>query len=121
MLFVQVIEINNYQRRRFASRIIGSLFNTVSGKQITLFGFAFKKDTGNDSWVFVETTRTRKTSIRFNDATCLMCLLSFNSDDKPCRLHYSTWTVIPALLLVLEACGRWSRAMLRESTAQKRP
>nr|CAB3267494.1 UDP-glucose 6-dehydrogenase [Phallusia mammillata] len=43
----QVIEINNYQRRRFASRIIGSLFNTVSGKQITLLGFAFKKDTGD--------------------------------------------------------------------------
>jgi len=43
----QVIEINNYQRRRFANRIIGSLFNTVSGKRITLLGFAFKKDTGD--------------------------------------------------------------------------
>lgn len=43
----QVIEINNYQRRRFANRIIGKLFNTVSGKRITLLGFAFKKDTGD--------------------------------------------------------------------------
>lgn len=43
----QIIEINNYQRRRFANRIIGSLFNTVSGKRITLLGFAFKKDTGD--------------------------------------------------------------------------
>lgn len=43
----QVIEINNYQRKRFASGIIGCLFNTVAGKKITLFGFAFKKDTGD--------------------------------------------------------------------------
>lgn len=43
----QVIEINNYQRRRFANQIIGSLFNTVSGKRITMLGFAFKKDTGD--------------------------------------------------------------------------
>uniref|UniRef100_H2Y7C4 UDP-glucose 6-dehydrogenase n=1 Tax=Ciona savignyi TaxID=51511 RepID=H2Y7C4_CIOSA len=43
----QVIEINNYQRRRFANQIIGSLYNTVYGKQIALLGFAFKKDTGD--------------------------------------------------------------------------
>jgi len=46
-----VIEINDYQRRRFANRIIGSLFNTVSEKQITLLGFAFKKDTGAKFWI----------------------------------------------------------------------
>jgi len=46
-LYSQIIEINNYQRRRFANRIIGNLFNTVSGKRITLLGFAFKKDTGD--------------------------------------------------------------------------
>jgi len=43
----QVIELNNYQRRRFANRIIGKLFNTVTGKRITLLGFAFKKNTGD--------------------------------------------------------------------------
>ncbi|XP_078494602.1 UDP-glucose 6-dehydrogenase isoform X1 [Ciona intestinalis] len=43
----QVIEINNYQRRRFANHIVSSLYNTVYGKQITLLGFAFKKDTGD--------------------------------------------------------------------------
>ncbi|XP_043924962.1 UDP-glucose 6-dehydrogenase-like [Protopterus annectens] len=43
----QVIEINNYQRRRFAARIIGSLFNTVTDKKIALLGFSFKKDTGD--------------------------------------------------------------------------
>ena len=44
----QVIKINNYQKLRFAKNIMKSLFNTVSGKKITLLGWAFKKDT-NDS------------------------------------------------------------------------
>ncbi|XP_061105109.1 UDP-glucose 6-dehydrogenase-like [Conger conger] len=43
----QVIEINDYQRKRFSSRIIGCLFNTVTDKKIALLGFAFKKDTGD--------------------------------------------------------------------------
>jgi UDPglucose 6-dehydrogenase len=44
----QVIKLNNYQKLRFARKIITSLFNTVSGKKIALLGWAFKKDT-NDS------------------------------------------------------------------------
>ncbi|XP_069129393.1 UDP-glucose 6-dehydrogenase-like isoform X1 [Argopecten irradians] len=43
----QVININDYQRRRFANKIIESLFNTVTNKKIAIFGFAFKKDTGD--------------------------------------------------------------------------
>ncbi|XP_065734014.1 UDP-glucose 6-dehydrogenase isoform X2 [Phocoena phocoena] len=43
----QVIDMNDYQRRRFASRIIDSLFNTVTDKKIAILGFAFKKDTGD--------------------------------------------------------------------------
>ncbi|KAK3099367.1 hypothetical protein FSP39_003350 [Pinctada imbricata] len=43
----QVIKINEYQRRRFADRIIESLFNTVTNKKIAILGFAFKKDTGD--------------------------------------------------------------------------
>ncbi|XP_063239609.1 UDP-glucose 6-dehydrogenase [Bacillus rossius redtenbacheri] len=43
----QVIDMNDYQKSRFASRVIESLFNTVSGKQIAILGFAFKKDTGD--------------------------------------------------------------------------
>ncbi|XP_036274265.1 UDP-glucose 6-dehydrogenase isoform X4 [Pipistrellus kuhlii] len=43
----QVIDINDYQRRRFASRIIDGLFNTVTDKKIAILGFAFKKDTGD--------------------------------------------------------------------------
>lgn len=43
----QVIDMNEYQRQRFACRIIDCLFNTVTGKKIALLGFAFKKDTGD--------------------------------------------------------------------------
>jgi len=39
--------MNDYQERRFSSRIIRNLFNTVSGKKIAILGFAFKKDTGD--------------------------------------------------------------------------
>lgn len=43
----QVVDMNEYQKSRFTKRIISSLFNTLSGKRIALFGFAFKKDTGD--------------------------------------------------------------------------
>ena len=43
----QVIIINDHQKRRFASKIIQTLYNTVSGKKITFLGWAFKKDTND--------------------------------------------------------------------------
>lgn len=42
-----VIEMNDYQKHRFARRVIGSMFNTVSDKKIAVLGFAFKKDTND--------------------------------------------------------------------------
>ncbi|EPB77495.1 nucleotide sugar dehydrogenase [Ancylostoma ceylanicum] len=42
-----VIEINTWQRRRFSDKIIAELFNTVTDKKIAVFGFAFKKNTGD--------------------------------------------------------------------------
>ena len=42
-----VIEINDYQKARFSKRIVESMFNTVTDKKIAIFGFAFKKDTGD--------------------------------------------------------------------------
>lgn len=42
-----MVNINEYQKGRFVSRIIRALFNTVSGKRIAVLGFAFKKDTGD--------------------------------------------------------------------------
>lgn len=43
----QVIAMNDYQKKRFASKVVSSLFNTVSGKKIAILGFAFKKDTND--------------------------------------------------------------------------
>jgi UDPglucose 6-dehydrogenase len=39
--------MNDYQKRRFSYKIVKSMFNTVTGKKIAIFGFAFKKDTGD--------------------------------------------------------------------------
>ncbi|WP_162340226.1 UDP-glucose 6-dehydrogenase [Cyclobacterium salsum] len=43
----QVIIMNDHQKRRFAKKIINSLYNTVSGKKIAFLGWAFKKDTND--------------------------------------------------------------------------
>lgn len=43
----QVVTMNDYQKQRFARKIVESLFNTVSGKRIGILGFAFKKDTND--------------------------------------------------------------------------
>lgn len=42
-----VVQMNDFQKRRFASRIVDSLFNTVADKKIAVLGFAFKKDTND--------------------------------------------------------------------------
>jgi len=43
----QVVTMNDYQKRRFTQRIVKSLFNSIAGKRIAVFGFAFKKDTND--------------------------------------------------------------------------
>lgn len=43
----QVVSMNDHQKSHFTKKIIDCMFNTVSGKKIAIFGFAFKKDTGD--------------------------------------------------------------------------
>ena len=43
----QVIIANDYQKSRFAENIISTLYNTISGKKIVIYGWAFKKDTND--------------------------------------------------------------------------
>ncbi|MFH4963790.1 UDP-glucose 6-dehydrogenase [Gaetbulibacter sp. M235] len=43
----QVILMNEHQKKRFSDNIVNTLYNTVSGKKITFFGWAFKKDTND--------------------------------------------------------------------------
>jgi UDPglucose 6-dehydrogenase len=40
-----VVAMNDWQKKRFANRIVKELFNTVADKKIAVLGFAFKKDT----------------------------------------------------------------------------
>ena len=43
----QVVTMNDCQQDRFVARLIGEMFNTIAGKTIAVFGFAFKADTGD--------------------------------------------------------------------------
>ena len=43
----QVVLMNDYQKKRFAKRMVESMFNTVTSKKLAILGFAFKKDTGD--------------------------------------------------------------------------
>ncbi|KAL5011727.1 hypothetical protein ScPMuIL_010278 [Solemya velum] len=43
----QIIDMNEYQKRRFADQIVKCMFNTVSNKKIAILGFSFKKNTGD--------------------------------------------------------------------------
>ena len=42
-----VVIINNYQKERFILNMLSTMFNTLAGKKICLFGFAFKANTGD--------------------------------------------------------------------------
>ena len=42
-----VVRMNEWQESRFVRNMVGSMFNTMAGKRIALFGFAFKANTGD--------------------------------------------------------------------------
>ena len=42
-----VVKINDWQKHRFATRIVSALFNSVADKKIGVLGLAFKKDTND--------------------------------------------------------------------------
>ena len=43
----QVVTLNDYQMERYVKRILQAMFNTLVGKKLAVFGFAFKPDTGD--------------------------------------------------------------------------
>jgi len=43
----QVVAMNEYQGERFVDTIVKTMFNTVAGKRIAIFGFAFMANTGD--------------------------------------------------------------------------
>lgn len=42
-----VVRMNDWQKRRFAAKIVRTLYNSVAEKKIAVLGFAFKKDTND--------------------------------------------------------------------------
>jgi UDPglucose 6-dehydrogenase len=42
-----VLRINDFQKERFTVNMLSAMFNTLAGKKICLFGFAFKANTGD--------------------------------------------------------------------------
>lgn len=42
-----VVRMNDWQKHRFATKIVRALFNSVAEKKIAVLGFAFKKDTND--------------------------------------------------------------------------
>jgi len=42
-----VVRMNDYQKKRFTTNIVKTLFNTVADKKIAVLGFAFKKNTND--------------------------------------------------------------------------
>ncbi|MBC7365321.1 MAG: UDP-glucose 6-dehydrogenase [Undibacterium sp.] len=42
-----VVKMNDWQKHRFASKIVSSLYGSVADKKIAVLGFAFKKDTND--------------------------------------------------------------------------
>jgi UDPglucose 6-dehydrogenase len=47
----QVLVINDFQKRRFSATVVDKLNGTVLDKNICVFGFAFKKNTGDSRYV----------------------------------------------------------------------
>lgn len=45
--WLQVVQMNEYQQTRFVQQMIQTLFNTVAGKRIAIFGAAFKAHTSD--------------------------------------------------------------------------
>lgn len=43
--------MNEYRKTKFLKNIFNKLFNTISGKEIAVFGFSFKKDTKDTRYI----------------------------------------------------------------------
>ncbi len=43
----KVVQINRYQQERFIRNMLNAMFNTLAGKKICIWGFAFKANTGD--------------------------------------------------------------------------
>ena len=67
----QVVTMNEYQEARFAANMVTSMFNTVAGKRIALFGVAFKANTNDHAnrppWKYAATLLEEQADIVITD------------------------------------------------------
>ena len=42
-----IVKMNDYQKERFVENMLQAMFNTLAGKRICIYGFAFKANTGD--------------------------------------------------------------------------
>jgi UDPglucose 6-dehydrogenase len=88
-----VIRMNDFQKKRFVHRMLTEMFNTISGKRVAVFGFAFKADTGDTrdsaAITIVENLLEEHAQVRITDPKALdnarldlaeNPLLSFHTD-----------------------------------------
>lgn len=47
----QVILMNEYRKMSFIKKIFNKLFHTINGKEITIYGFSFKKNTKDTRYI----------------------------------------------------------------------
>lgn len=70
-----VIRMNDFQKKRFVHRMLTEMFNTISGKNIAVFGFAFKADTGDTrdsaAITIVENLLEERARVRITDPQAL--------------------------------------------------
>lgn len=45
--WMQVVKVNDWQKRRFAKMIVSAMFNSLNDKLVCILGFAFKKNTAD--------------------------------------------------------------------------
>ena len=86
-------------------QVISSMFNTISGKKIAMFGFAFKKDTGD----------TRETSSMYIARELLeeRCLLTIQDEQVPVASRvFEIFTSVGVGDLRTDQ-GRYDRSLLR--------
>jgi UDPglucose 6-dehydrogenase len=84
--FENIINLNNYQQQRFVDNVIKSMFNTVAGRKICIFGCAFKANTNDvrdsPALTVARTLMSEKANLVISDPKALENMKSELGDPK---------------------------------------
>lgn len=98
----QVVLMNDYQKKRFAQKMVEEMFNTITGKKIAIFGFAFKKDTGDTRetaavYVMKELLEERAVLNVYDPKVTRDQML--NEFDYSCHINHSTFSGLDSFVI----------------------